>query len=129
VFQPVAIVGGDADVGVEAEPIDQGAAAAHDRRLSGRTRPNDAPDARAPPGARGHDACHRCAGEAGEQGLAGDAASSATSSRRATFSPTLRSTAPAIVATSSSVGAGTGSKIGGPPRRSSYTPSIMRVWK
>jgi hypothetical protein len=72
VLQAVAIVGGDADVGVEAEPVDLRAAAAQDHRLPRRPRPDEAPDPRAARSARGYDARHRRTREACEKRLGGD---------------------------------------------------------
>jgi hypothetical protein len=108
VLQAFAIVGGDTDIGVEAEAVDLRAAAAQGHRLPRRPRPDEAPDPRAAPGAHGHDARHRRAREACEKRLVGD---------RRIVGHVIDTSEPPIdlahdrrrdLATSSSVGAGTG---------------------
>jgi hypothetical protein len=91
--------------------------------------PKDALDPRPTPGAGGHDAGYRRAGEAGEQRLAGDGGilghAIETSKPLADLAQHRSRDRRHLVI----CGRRIGWKMGRAPRRSSCTPSIMRVWK
>jgi hypothetical protein len=68
VLQAIAVIRGDADVGVQAEPLDSGATTAGDGRRGGGSRP-DAQRPRPAPRSGCRDAGHRGVGESREHGL------------------------------------------------------------